>query len=131
MNGAWMGEGRRPAHRPRGEGEDLSSLLAARRGQQRDAPWEEEELLCRTESKGRGAGQRRSATMVGPRSRGKRRGRRPCGGRRRHGSRELAGGCCCREEERQGSCGGCIFLRGGSAKMPPLARRWLLFIERH
>jgi hypothetical protein len=80
MNGAWMGEGRRPAHRPRGEGEDLSSLLAARRGQQREAPWEEEKLLCRTESKGRGAGQRWSATMVGPRSRGKRRGRRPCGG---------------------------------------------------
>jgi hypothetical protein len=37
-------------------------------------------------------------------------------GRRRHGSRELAGGCCCREEERQGSCGGWKFLRGGSAK---------------
>jgi hypothetical protein len=27
--------------------------------------------------------------------------------------------------------GGCGFSRGGSAKMPPLARRWLLFIERH
>ena len=54
MNGARMGEGRRPAHRPRGEGEELSSLLAARRGQQREAPREEEELLCRTESKGAG-----------------------------------------------------------------------------
>jgi hypothetical protein len=38
---------------------------------------------------------------------------------------------CCRGARRKKGSGGCIFLRGGSAKMPPLARRWLLFIERH
>jgi hypothetical protein len=35
-----------------------------------------------------------------------------------------------RREEEEG-CGGWNFLRGGSAKMPPLARRGLLFIEGH
>jgi hypothetical protein len=38
--------------------------------------------------------------------------------------------CACGREEEEG-CGGCKFLRGGSAKMPPLARRGLLFIEGH
>jgi hypothetical protein len=38
---------------------------------------------CIEQSKGEGgAGQRRSTTMVGPRSRGKRRGRWPCGGKK-------------------------------------------------
>jgi hypothetical protein len=58
------------------------------------------------------------------------------------GNRELAAGrffcamhkeeesCACGGEEEEG-CGGWKFLRGGSAKMPPLARRGLLFIEGH
>jgi hypothetical protein len=36
--------------------------------------------------------------------------------------------CACGGEEEEG-CGGWKFLRGGSAKMPPFARRGLLFIE--
>jgi hypothetical protein len=36
---------------------------------------------------------------------------------------------CVREKKVAG--GGWEKNRGGSAKMPPLARRWLLFIERH
>jgi hypothetical protein len=38
--------------------------------------------------------------------------------------------CACGGEEEEG-CGGWEKLRGGSAKMPPFARRGLLFIEGH
>jgi hypothetical protein len=54
----------------------------------------------------------------------------PRKGRRRHGwtGREPSLLPWSKEEEREWWL---HFLRGGSAKMPPLARRWLLFIERH
>jgi hypothetical protein len=44
------------------------------------------------------------------------------------------GEACCRGDKKTGrknGCGGWEKLRGGSAKMPPLARRGLLFIEGH
>jgi hypothetical protein len=67
--------------------------------------------------------------MVGPRSRGKRRGRRPCGGRRRHWSRELAGGCCCREEEEAGKLWRLGIFEGWECKITKCKERGLLFIE--
>jgi hypothetical protein len=49
---------------------------------------------------------------------------------RRRSTEGVACGCCCREEEEAGKKegGGWEKWRGGSAKMPPLARRGLLFI---
>ena len=64
-------------------------------------------------------------------------GRAPCAGEEGLGAIHGRRSCtprCSREEEgdrEKKEGGGCGFSRGGSAKMPPLAKRWLLFIERH